>query len=111
LGDLPPKQGGYDDWGAYQQSKLANILFSNELSRRFKERGVAVTSNALHPGVIKTELGRQQFLKGSALLSAFQDRGLEQGAATSIYCLTAKSLEGVTGKYFHDCSEDQPSEF
>jgi len=109
--DLPPSKDKYDDWGAYQQSKLANILFSNELARRFNERGAGVTSNALHPGVIVTELGRQQFLKGSALLSAFQDRTVEQGAATSVYCLTSKNLEGVSGKYFRDCAEVPPSPF
>ena len=41
---------------AYGQSKLANILFSNELARQLNESGV--TSNSLHPGLIKTELGR-----------------------------------------------------
>jgi retinol dehydrogenase-12 len=41
---------------AYGQSKLANILFSNELARQFN--GTGVTSNSLHPGVIKTELAR-----------------------------------------------------
>jgi len=108
---LPPSKQSYEDWGAYQQSKLANILFSNELSRRFQEKGVDVTSNALHPGVIPTELGRQQFLKGRALLSALQDRNEVQGAATSVYCLTAPHVQGVTGKYFQNCGESAPAPY
>jgi len=107
--NLPPSKDSYGDWGAYQQSKLANALFANELARRFQARGISVTSNSLHPGVIPTNLGRQQFLKGKALLNVFKDRGEEEGAATSVYCLTATSLEGVTGRYFKDCAPSQPS--
>lgn len=52
---------------AYGQSKLANILFSNELARQLN--GTGVTSNALHPGMIKTELGRH--IEASAKSSVF----------------------------------------
>ncbi|CAE8627766.1 unnamed protein product [Polarella glacialis] len=109
--DLPPSAGDYSDWSAYQQSKLANVLFSSELSRRLKalKGGEGVTSNAVHPGVISTPLGRQQFLKGRALLGLLQDRSEVQGAATSVYCLTAQAMDGVTGGYFRDCSQGEPS--
>eukprot|EP00929_Paragymnodinium_shiwhaense_P112493 TRINITY_DN80756_c0_g1_i1.p1 TRINITY_DN80756_c0_g1~~TRINITY_DN80756_c0_g1_i1.p1 ORF type:complete len:402 (+),score=72.02 TRINITY_DN80756_c0_g1_i1:37-1242(+) len=111
LAELPPSKETYNDWGSYQQSKLANILFSNELAEHFKTKGVAVTANAVHPGVITTELGRQQFLKGRALLTVFQDRSAEQGAATSVYCLTAPAVQGVSGKYFRDCGEADPAPY
>jgi len=111
VGNLPPSKETYADWGAYQQSKLENILFSNELARRFKEKGVAVTSNAVHPGVIPTDLGRQQLLKGKLLLNAFKDRTVEQGAATSVYCLTSADLEGATGNYFTDCAQKEPAPY
>jgi NAD(P)-dependent dehydrogenase (short-subunit alcohol dehydrogenase family) len=54
---------------AYGQSKLANILFSNELSKRYSHTGL--TSNALHPGTIKTELLRHAHfsLSGNSILS------------------------------------------
>ena len=70
-----------------------------------------MSSNAVHPGVISTPLGRQQMLKGSMLLGFLQDRTEVQGAATSVYCLTASQLEGVTGEYFRDCAATQPSKF
>ncbi|KAG1361330.1 Short-chain dehydrogenase TIC 32, chloroplastic [Cocos nucifera] len=51
-------QSGYSSWTAYGQSKLANILHANELSRRFEEEGVEITANSLHPGSIITNLLR-----------------------------------------------------
>ncbi|XP_041026316.1 short-chain dehydrogenase TIC 32 B, chloroplastic-like isoform X2 [Juglans microcarpa x Juglans regia] len=49
---------GYSDKKAYGQSKLANILHANELSRRLKEEGVNITANSVHPGLIMTPLMR-----------------------------------------------------
>lgn len=77
---------------AYATSKLANVLFSNELARRL--RGTRVTSNALHPGVIATKLLRAGFGGGGA--------AVETGARTSILCATDPSLAEVTGAYFSD---------
>uniref|UniRef100_A0A0A9DD26 Uncharacterized protein n=1 Tax=Arundo donax TaxID=35708 RepID=A0A0A9DD26_ARUDO len=48
----------YNSIGAYGQSKLANILHANELARRFKEEGINMTANSLHPGSIITNLLR-----------------------------------------------------
>ena len=45
------------------------------------------------------------------LLGVFQDRDEVQGAATSVFCLTAPQVEGVTGEYFRDCAATEPSEF
>jgi NAD(P)-dependent dehydrogenase (short-subunit alcohol dehydrogenase family) len=59
---------------AYGQSKLANVLFSNEMAKRFN--GTGVTSNSLHPGAIKTELIRhveQSILEGSPLAKYVYD--------------------------------------
>ena len=87
---------------AYNQSKLANVMFTYELARRL--RGTAVTANALHPGVVRTAFGAEdpstltriarplmRFLKTPA-----------QGAATSIYLASAADVEGITGGYFAD---------
>eukprot|EP00435_Cladocopium_sp_Y103_P004493 s3859_g1.t1 len=56
LGDLQSDE--YTPWGAYGQSKLANLLFAYELDRRCRAKGLSVVSNALHPGVVNTELFR-----------------------------------------------------
>ena len=47
----------YSAWPVYGQSKLANLLFTYELSRRLPPGG-GLTTNALHPGVVRTELAR-----------------------------------------------------
>ena len=54
--DFHFKKGGYDQFQAYYNSKLANVLFTYELAKRLK--GTGVTVNAVHPGVVDTELAR-----------------------------------------------------
>lgn len=86
----------------YGHSKLANILFSQELARRLDSTGV--TSNALHPGSVSTQLGRQNGWRARAVLRLFGPfgRSPERGAATSVYASVAPELGDVTGKYFAD---------
>ena len=83
----------------YGRSKLANILFSNELARRLD--GTGVVSNSVHPGAVSTRLGHNNasgsFITG--LLKPFF-RTPEQGAATSVYVATDPALAKVTGEYF-----------
>jgi len=90
----------YSTWTVYGHSKLANILFSHELNRRLE--GTGVTSNALHPGVIKTELVRDTTLGQifTVVAGAFL-KSIPQGAATTVYVATA-DLGG--GKYYADCN-------
>ncbi|KAK3172194.1 hypothetical protein Dsin_006272 [Dipteronia sinensis] len=104
-------KSSYSDKKAYGQSKLANILHANELSCRFQEEGVNITANSVHPGLIMTNL-----MKHSALLMRFLKvfsffiwKNVPQGAATTCYVALHPKLEGVTGKYFIDCNEMQPS--
>ena len=99
----------YSSWGAYFNSKLANVLFTRELSRHLE--GTHVTVNALHPGAVTTELQRHSFLS-SALLSPFRwyiFKTSEQGAQTSIHCAVSEQMEGVSGKYLRDCAIVEPS--
>ena len=89
----------------YGHSKLANILFNQELAKRL--RGTGVTANALHPGGfgIKTGLGMQNGWVTN-LFAMFMNPFLqtaEQGAETSIYVCTSDELGGVTGSYFKNC--------
>jgi WW domain-containing oxidoreductase len=89
----------------YGQSKLANLLMSNELARRLA--GSRATSNAIHPGIIMTPLTRnigdvRATLAG--ILSWPVSRSVEQGAATQCYVAASPALEGVSGHYFADCN-------
>lgn len=108
----------YKPFKAYNQSKLANILFTRELARRELEVGSGVTANCLHPGVVKTELSRYKndtFAAGvfhiftQVLMAAFF-KTPESGAQTSIFCAVDEAMEGVTGKYFADCKEVETAE-
>ncbi len=89
----------------YGQSKLANLLMSNEMARRLE--GSRATSNAIHPGIIMTPLMRnigdlRATLTG--ILSWPISRSVEQGAATQCYVAASPALEGVSGHYFADCN-------
>lgn len=91
----------YSGWRAYQQSKLANIVFTYELARRLE--GSRVTANTLHPGFVRTNFFQDWggwiglVTKAGASLLALTP---EQGAQTSIYLASSPEVEGVTGQYF-----------
>jgi WW domain-containing oxidoreductase len=100
----------YDRWTFYGQSKLANLLMSNELARRLE--GGPATSNAVHPGIIFTPLMRHMgglLAKMGELFTWPVNRNVEQGAATQCYVATAPALAGVNGAYFADCNPARPS--
>nr|XP_057908713.1 retinol dehydrogenase 12 isoform X1 [Doryrhamphus excisus]XP_057908714.1 retinol dehydrogenase 12 isoform X1 [Doryrhamphus excisus] len=98
----------YSSLESYQQSKLANVLFSRELARRL--RGSGVSSFCLHPGVIRTELSRHvegwfPFLGAILRLpSLLFMKTPWQGCQTSLYCAVTPGLEGQSGSYFSDCA-------
>lgn len=96
---------GYRSLKAYGRSKLANLLFTRELARRWE--GTGVTANALHPGVVSTKL-----LFTAARITRFLSlffRSPERGARTSVYLATAPEVQGVTGEYFVDRRPREPS--
>lgn len=109
LGQLP-RAPRIDLFGfrAYGESKLANILFSNELARRLA--GSGVTSNAIHPGDVATNVARDLWLTRVGINIV---RPLlltpEQGARTTLHVACSPSLAGVTGRYFVDATEVAPS--
>jgi NAD(P)-dependent dehydrogenase (short-subunit alcohol dehydrogenase family) len=99
----------YDPFGAYGQSKTANVLFAVEVTRRWADDGI--TSNALMPGGILTALQRhldptygkqaeERFRKAGSQLKT-----VEQGAATSVLLAASPLVEGIGGRYFEDCNE------
>jgi NAD(P)-dependent dehydrogenase (short-subunit alcohol dehydrogenase family) len=97
---------GYDAMTAYRQSKLANVLFSNELARRAADRGI--TSNALHPGGIRTAITRDA-PPWMRLLARIAFSPVEKGARTPIFLAVSPEVEGVTGGYFVDCERREPA--
>jgi NAD(P)-dependent dehydrogenase (short-subunit alcohol dehydrogenase family) len=93
----------YSGSRAYNQSKLANVLFTYELARRLA--GTAVTVNALHPGVVSTAFGTQDPGRVQRLLVPLMRPFMKspaQGAATPIHCACAPELGRVSGEYFVD---------
>ncbi|KAJ8533805.1 hypothetical protein K7X08_007129 [Anisodus acutangulus] len=101
----------YQDKLAYGQSKLANLLHANELSRRLQEEGANITVNSVHPGLIMTNLMRHSafLMRILRVFTCFLWKNVPQGAATTCYVSLHPSLKGVTGKYFVDCNEYKPS--
>jgi len=100
----------YSALGAYSNSKLANILFTVELSRRLE--GTQVTANALHPGFVNTGLGRNNtgiFMQLVGAITPLLARTPERGAQTSIYLASSPAVEGITGKYFVNSKVKQPT--
>ncbi|CAN8287366.1 unnamed protein product [Cochlearia groenlandica] len=102
---------GYSEKKAYGQSKLANLLHSNALSRRLKEEGVNITVNSVHPGLVTTNLFRHSGLsmKIFKAMSFFLWKDIPQGAATTCYVALHPNLKGITGKYFADCNVTKTS--
>lgn len=102
--DLPGERA-YSPWGAYGQSKFANLLFAKALARRFA--GSRRTACAVHPGVIRTRLGRHMnpvadfiFGLGDPLVL----KSVEQGAATELYAAVHPTAALLNGAYLADCN-------
>jgi NAD(P)-dependent dehydrogenase (short-subunit alcohol dehydrogenase family) len=102
----------YEPWSAYGQAKTANILLAVEIAQRWARDGIA--ANALMPGGIMTRLQRHLPEEAQARMRE-QARGNdvvlktpEQGAATSVLLAASPLLHGVSGRYFHDCQEQEP---
>jgi NAD(P)-dependent dehydrogenase (short-subunit alcohol dehydrogenase family) len=104
--DLMYETRSYSGPGAYNQSKLANVLHTLALARRLA--GTRVTVNAVHPGVVATELTRDypKLLLKIANLFMLSPAG---GAACSLHVATAPELEGVAGQYFEKSRAKPPN--
>jgi NAD(P)-dependent dehydrogenase (short-subunit alcohol dehydrogenase family) len=101
--DFDDLQGerSYSGARAYNQSKLANVMFTYQLATRLQ--GSAVTANVLHPGVVHTSFGAEDPRGLQRVLVRFARPFLKspaQGAATSIYLASDAVLEHTTGQYF-----------
>ncbi len=96
---------GYSQWATYGRSKFANVLFAKALAKRLA--GSGRTANAVHPGVIRTNLGRHMNPVLFTLFSMVGPIALKsaaQGAATQVFVATHPSLEATSGEYFASCN-------
>jgi len=99
----------YSPWMNYGQSKLANLLFAKELARRFA--GTRRTANAVHPGVIATNLTRHMNPIAGAAWAALGPLVLKtapQGAATGVYVVAHPDAAKTSGEYWSNCNVARP---
>ncbi len=106
--DLRAERRRYDGLRAYQQSKLANVLFTRELARRGAGELAAF---AVHPGDVATDVVRDSRLLSWGIRTVGKLWLLtpEEGARTSLYAATAPELDTSSGRYFAFCRELAPS--
>ncbi|CAG5128309.1 unnamed protein product [Candidula unifasciata] len=105
---LSPKTHTYWHMMAYNNSKLCNILFANELNCRLSPHGIV--ANSIHPGnMMSSGLSRNWWLYRLlfALVRPFT-KSMQQGAATTVYCAVAEELGNVGGLYFNNCCRCPP---
>src|SRR5205807_7503785 len=110
--DFDDLQGArnYSGQRAYNQSKLATIMFTNELARRLE--GTGVTANSLHPGVVRTNFGAEDQARWFAVSSRVILPLLKtpaQGAQTSVYLASSPNIDGVTGQFFANRKSKRPN--
>ena len=108
LEDLNWTQRKFNGFRSYGDSKLMNLMFARELNRRHGKSGIV--ANALHPGVIATELARDRSLP-FMLLGIFAlpfMKSVAQGAATTLYVATSPEYQMRGGLYFGDCRQKKP---
>ncbi|MFB6229623.1 MAG: SDR family oxidoreductase [Salinibacter sp.] len=99
---------GYNPLQAYAQSKLANILFTHELARRVRDEGVL--ANAVHPGVVDTNLWRGSgWISWIGRLFSWLYKHPDEGARSVVHLAASPEVEGVTGQYFNETDVVNPS--
>ncbi len=95
---------GFNVFKAYSQSKLANVLFTRELSRRLADKGITV--NCCHPGAVATNMGiNRETGFGKTITGLLKPFFLtpEQGARTAVFLATDESAKDISGEYFYKC--------
>ncbi|KAI1903660.1 hypothetical protein AGOR_G00029490 [Albula goreensis] len=101
---------GFQTLKLYSHSKLCNILFTLELAKKLE--GTGVTCYSLHPGAIRTEIGRYTSLWWKMVIVPisfllFVDP--EAGAQTTLHCALQEGIEHLSGRYFSRCAVQEVS--
>jgi NAD(P)-dependent dehydrogenase (short-subunit alcohol dehydrogenase family) len=99
----------WSSFGSYAAAKLADLMFAAELARRWAPLGI--TSNSMHPGIVRTGFGRSGDWNEHGLWSLTNLWAItaEQGADTLVYLASSPEAEGVTGEYFYKRAPKQPT--
>jgi len=107
--DLQSASSGFSGRKAYGRSKLCNILFTRELSRRWSGKGVTV--NCLHPGFVATRFGDGSggFLSRAIRVAKTFAISPEKGAQTLVYLASSPDVASVSGEYFYQCRPATPT--
>lgn len=95
---------------AYAQSKLANVLFTQEFEIR--KGHLPITISAVQPGLVKTDIGLKNTISFHGLMWKIRRLGgvsPEKGAETSVYVASAAKAKGISGQYWDRCKPKQPS--
>ncbi|CAG9838607.1 unnamed protein product [Diabrotica balteata] len=117
LSDMNYQKRKYGNIKAYNESKVCNLLFSQELVRKLKENNLnGITVYSVHPGAVKTEAGRyldDAYFSGlyfiwSSVGKMFYKTPV-QGAQTSIYCSVDEKCSNETGLYYAECKPSKTS--
>jgi len=104
------RPGAYSLFGAYGQSKLAGLLYTMELQRRLWAQGSKVTVNAVHPGLVRTDIPRNMSPLMRTLNAMFSpifmvlQKSPNQGAFCTVHAAINPEWEGVGGKYISNCA-------
>jgi len=103
--------GLYYKWVQYGNSKLAQILYTQELNKRLRARESKVSVYALHPGMIMTNLFKHVRIIAwlFTMLLSFLAKSVEQGAATTVFCAIHPSVKNYSGGFFKDCRVMNPT--
>eukprot|EP01080_Neovahlkampfia_damariscottae_P006955 gene6955-11117_t len=101
----------------YSHSKLANVMFANELNKKLKNDKIDITVNSVHPGIITTELHRDDGV-GKKIANVFiapllnlVKKNIGQGAATSVFAAVHPEMEGIGGCYLSNCKIIDPLKY
>jgi NAD(P)-dependent dehydrogenase (short-subunit alcohol dehydrogenase family) len=102
----------------YSHSKLANLMFTLALNRRFEKDGIAITANCAHPGIIATELHRNDFAIAQLFtrvlllpLWGLTRKSLQAGVSTTVYGAIHPELKGRGGHYLSNCGIGEGLEY
>jgi len=110
--DLDSQRRRYRGFLVYCRTKLANVLFTRELARRLD--GSTVTANAVHPGWVGSNFGREgdtgRVLGALFVIGRPFAISSAAGARTSVYLASAPDVAAVTGQYFYKCRVAKPSD-
>jgi len=110
--DLDWERRKYRGFLVYCHTKLANVLFTRELARRFD--GTPMTANAVHPGWVASNFAREgdmgRFIDAAMVVARPFSISSAAGARTSVYLASSPDVAGVTGQYFYKCRVAKPSD-